>query len=173
VKRWPWAPLGRLLGAMTDSEIAENVGSTRAIVSAAKNRGLSTDRADDWSTKLGLGPHVVWDGWVDHLTADVERRACAECGLVFVATNPRRRFCARRCRARFNSRTPAGRARDRAYKARRRQDPAFRAARAEESARYRSDSALALAIYRRAYYAKNRDRILAAQRERDMRRRAA
>ncbi len=59
----------------------------------------------------------------------------------------------------------------RRHEAKRMQDPAYRAAKAEYLRQYRATSAKAEKASHRRYYLANRERLLAKQRERDARRR--
>lgn len=60
--RWPWTPLGELLGGSVRSQ-AERLGVDDAQVSRWKRAGLSDAMADRCAIRAGLHPAIVWPDW--------------------------------------------------------------------------------------------------------------
>ena len=62
--RWPWAPLGEVLGGSVRTQ-ADLFGVHQRQVSRWRSYGLSDDQADRCALAAGLHPREIWSGWDD------------------------------------------------------------------------------------------------------------
>lgn len=60
--RWPWAPLGRLLGGSLRTQAAV-LGVHERQVSRWRSYGLTDEQADRCAILAGSHPAAVWEGW--------------------------------------------------------------------------------------------------------------
>lgn len=167
MKRYPLAALVEASG-MSENALGEAVGLTGSNLGNARRFGLIEEAADRCACRLGLVPWLVWSDWLDDAG-----KLCAECGERFYPKRSDAKFCTPRC---------GNRQRQRAYWVQRyASDPEFaekeRARRrryyiechAYELASSRRRQALrpskpnseAKKAWNRAYYRRNRVRILA------------
>lgn len=63
--RWPWAPLGDLLGGSLGTQ-GDRLGVDSAQVCRWRRAGLTDAMADRCAIRLGRHPREVWPGW-DHV----------------------------------------------------------------------------------------------------------
>lgn len=68
--RWPLAPLMRAAGLAPDavSDLAVRLDVDRGWLQRLKHLGLSDEQADQWATRLGLHPTLIWPEWDAGLT---------------------------------------------------------------------------------------------------------
>lgn len=67
--RWPWEPLGDLLGGSVRSQAAR-LGVDDAQLYRWRRTGLSDSMADRCAIRAGLHPAIVWADWdAEHLSS--------------------------------------------------------------------------------------------------------
>lgn len=74
--RWPWAPLGAVLGGSVRMQ-AEILDRHQRQVSRWRSYGLSDEQADQCAIRLGLHPRDIWSGWDDVAMAVDHEEAAA------------------------------------------------------------------------------------------------
>jgi hypothetical protein len=145
-RRYPLEPLL----AMMDSgrrDAAVELGISGRTRARLLRDGLTERQADRFAVRVGLHPWTVWP--------DLELHALHDATEAEERAREKQRAAWRRSEAK------------------RMQDPAYRAAKAEYVRQYRETSRKAAAATSRRYYAANRERLLAAQARRDAARRAS
>lgn len=174
-KRYAWAPLEARLRARIGVRnfgsqgviragvpaFAAEVGKHKKQIARWKADGLSLEHAEQAAEAIGEHPFVIWPDMRDDLIASTTR-ACAapDCPETFLVHPrwPRKKWCSTTCgkrtreRAKYRKNPKPARARARRYDEKHRDEKRG---------------------YSRDYYRLNRERLLAAQRDRDRRRAAA
>jgi hypothetical protein len=69
--RWPWAPLGEILGGSLRTQ-ADRLGVDQAQVSRWRRNGLTDKAADRCGIRAGLHPAMIWPNWHDVMSGDGE-----------------------------------------------------------------------------------------------------
>jgi hypothetical protein len=135
--RYSFDPIDTHRGDTELSVIAERVGKAKVTVEGWRRTGLNEANADACATALGLHPWQLWPEMLAANTAPVVRE-CETCGETFVLTDPRKRFCNRRCKdAHPSARAHRSAKAAEAFRQRYHSDPEFRAARLAQNAEER------------------------------------
>lgn len=145
----------------TPRDLADLLGMKPATVWRWQARGIPFEQADRVATALEIPPDVLWPAWADWMAARIAKLDAAD------EKNRQARLKRDRDRKRREYQDPVKRAKKQA------QNRAYRAAYHDGLLEEDRRRAVARTAARRAYYRKNRDRLLAYQRDYDARRRAA
>lgn len=126
--RYRLEPLFALMG-MTPHAACTALRLSGSTERQYRSEGVTEYVADRLAVTAGFATLTVWPEMADHVYDDI-KRACAECGALFVPYRPSRdRFCSPLCGRRY---------RQRARYERLRTDPAFLAAERERARVYRA-----------------------------------
>jgi lambda repressor-like predicted transcriptional regulator len=141
--RYPLSSLVEASG-LSEAALGRAVGLSGSTLKKAREHGFTESAADRYAIRLELHPSEVWPGF--------GLATCEACSGSYPPSSPTQLYCSPRCRYRVAAR-------------RRRQDPAYRAARAEYMRVYRQDASRAIAANKRRWIEANLDRHRAATRE--------
>ena len=128
MRRYGLAELVEASG-MSEAEFGRRVGLSGSSLTKARRDGLIESAADRYACRAGLVPWLVWSDWLEDAFVECAGRGCTE---RFVQYRRTQLYCSRLC---------GNRERTREHLAKKREDPAFRAAEAERVKRYRSPAA--------------------------------
>jgi hypothetical protein len=87
--RWPVAPLERLAGGYKALERLAGGGN----VARARRDGLTDRQSDQWATRCGYHPEVVWPGWAAAALRVVDEEAINGSRAVWLWRETQREAC--------------------------------------------------------------------------------
>lgn len=158
--RYSLEPLFEVMG-MTPHAACTALGLSGTTEMLYRRDGVTEKVADRLAVKAGVHPYTLWPEMAEHALVEI-KKACAECGSLFVPKQQRSRFCSSLCRRRVASREYARRryATDPEY--RRRQIEARKERAKNEGAAMRRRTAPVKA----AWFQANKERVYARRRAR-------